>query len=164
MEQKQTGTRPKLELQLNQSVVVSLMRDKAYVGENGFGAYYLYQVKDEAGTTEYSFFAPVEIHQKIVEAGVKTGDLIKLTKVAVQNGKKVSSRLDFDVVSKAATSPEPASKDNVPFDIPDDGFRNLMVKSLKDAIEATRAVNSMQWSVDDVRSIALTIFIQRARS
>jgi hypothetical protein len=39
-----------------------------------------------------------------------------------------------------------------------------MERSLKDAIEATKAVNTVQSSVDDIRGIALTIFIQRARS
>ena len=85
------------------------MRDKAYVGENGFGAYYLYQVKDEAGT-EYSFFAPVDVHQKILESGIKAGDQFRLSKVAVQNGKKVSSRFDFEVVSKATAAAMPAPR------------------------------------------------------
>ena len=162
MEQKQTGTRPKLELQLNQSVVASLLRDKAYVGENGFGAYYLYQVKDEAGT-EYSFFAPVDVHQKILESGIKAGDQFKLSKVAVQNGKKVTSRIDFEVVSKATAAAMPAPKDDIPCSIPEDDFRKLMELSLRDAIEATKAVNTVQWSAEDLKSIALTIFIQRAR-
>jgi len=38
-----------------------------------------------------------------------------------------------------------------------------MERSLRDAIEATRAVHTVQWDVDSIRSIALTIFIQRAR-
>ena len=160
MEQNQTGTRPKLELQLNQSVVVTLMRDKAYVGENGFGAYYLYQVKDEAGT-EYSFFAPVDVHQKILESGIKSGDQIRLTKTAVQSGRKVSSQLDCEVVSKAAHLPAESKKDSASGS--DDGFRMLMELSLRDAIEATKAVNTMQWSVEDIKSLAITIFIQRAR-
>jgi hypothetical protein len=37
-----------------------------------------------------------------------------------------------------------------------------MERSLRDAIEATKAVNTVQWDVDSIRSIALTIFIQRA--
>lgn len=44
-----------------------------------------------------------------------------------------------------------------------DGFRGVMERSLRDAIEATKAVNTVQWDVDSIRSIALTIFIQRAR-
>ncbi len=48
-------------------------------------------------------------------------------------------------------------------DIPEDGYRELMERSLKDAIEATRAVNSVQWDVDSIRAIALSIFIQRVK-
>jgi len=39
-----------------------------------------------------------------------------------------------------------------------------MERSLRDAIEATKAMNTVQWGVDDIRGIALTIFIQRARA
>ena len=44
-----------------------------------------------------------------------------------------------------------------------DGYRELMELSLRDAIEATRAVNSVQWDVDSIRSIALSLFIQRVK-
>jgi len=78
------------------------------------------------------------------------------TEVAVQNGRKVTARVDFEVVAKASVPP--------PADVPaDDGFRDAMERSLRDAIEATRAVHTVQWDVDSIRSIALTIFIQRAR-
>jgi hypothetical protein len=40
---------------------------------------------------------------------------------------------------------------------------DVIEHSLRDAIEATKAVNTVQWDVDSIRSIALTIFIQRAR-
>ena len=80
----------------------------------------------------------------------------------MQNGRKVTARVDFEVVAKApAAVPPPA---NVPFEIPDDGFRDVMERSLRDAIEATKAVNTVQWDVDSIRAIALTIFIQRVRS
>ena len=69
--------------------------------------------------------------------------------------------MDFEVVSKAVPpAPQPGV---VPAEIPEDGFRSIMEQSLRDAIEATKAVNTVQWDVDTIRSIALTIFIQRAR-
>ena len=160
---KQNGTRlPKLELQLNQNCCLTLMKDKPYTGESAYGQYFLYQVKDETGS-EYSFFAPAEIHQQILQAGLKTGDSFQLSKKAVQNGKKVSAKLEFEMVKKNGTAVAPQQQDNMPDDPTDDGYRQLMERSLRDAIEATKAVNTVQWDVDSIRGIALTIFIQRAR-
>jgi len=39
-----------------------------------------------------------------------------------------------------------------------------MERSLRDLVEATKAINTVQWSEDDIRGIALTIFIQRAKA
>jgi hypothetical protein len=41
-----------------------------------------------------------DLHQKIAEAGLKSGDEFKISKVAVQNGRKVTARVDFEVVAK----------------------------------------------------------------
>ncbi len=156
----QTQNKPKLELALNESATLKLTKDKPYSGENSFGAYYLYSVAHEG--IEKAFFTSGDLHQKIVEAGLKAGDEFRISKTAVQNGKKVTARMDFEVVSKAVV---PASQPGVmPTEVPDDGFRDIMEQSLRDAIEATKAVNTVQWDVDSIRSIALTIFIQRARS
>jgi hypothetical protein len=166
MDTQTKNGRPKLELQLNQTVTLTLMKDKPYTGESSYGPYFLYQVRDQAGA-EYSFFAPAEIHQQILEAGLKAGDSFQLTKKAMQNGRKVSTKLEFEAVKKNGAAPVPQQQqkkqDEVPFDGPDDGFRKLMELSLRDAIEATKAVNTVQWDVDSIRGIALTIFIQRAR-
>jgi hypothetical protein len=89
-----------------------------------------------------AFFTSPDLHQKIAEAGLKIGDEFKISKVAVQNGKKVTAKINFEVVAKAtAAVPRPA--DGVPFEIPDDGFRDVMERSLRDAIEATKAVNTV---------------------
>ena len=154
-----TATKPKVELALNESATLKLTKDKPYSGENSFGPYYLYSVSHEG--TEKAFFTSGDLHQKIVEAGLKTGDEFRITKVAVQNGKKVTAKVEFEVVSKAVTpAPQP---DSVAAGIQNDAFRDIMEQSLRDAIEATKAVNTVQWDVDSIRSIALTIFIQRAR-
>ena len=42
-----------------------------------------------------------DLHQRIAEAGLKAGDEFRITKVAVQNGKKVTAKVEFEVVSKA---------------------------------------------------------------
>jgi hypothetical protein len=108
---------------------------------------------------EKAFFTSPDLHQKIAEAGLKSGDEFRISKVAVQNGRKVTARVDFEVVAKAPTPVSPSADVQS-----DDGFRDVMERSLRDAIEATKAVNTVQWDVDSIRSIALTIFIQRARA
>ncbi len=147
--------KPKVELNLGDSATLKLLKDKPYSGENSFGAYYLYSVSHEG--VEKAFFTNPDLHQKIAEAGLKSGDEFRIRKVGVQNGRKVTARVDFDVISKAPPSATPPVNG-------EDGYRQLMEKSLQDAIEATKAVNSIQWDVESIRAIALTIFIQRARA
>jgi hypothetical protein len=42
-----TATKPKIELGLNESATLKLMKDKPYSGENSFGPYFLYSVTHE---------------------------------------------------------------------------------------------------------------------
>jgi hypothetical protein len=155
-----TGTKPKVEINLNESATLKLMKDKPYSGENSFGAYYLYSVSHEG--VEKAFFTSPDLHQKIAEAGLKTGDEFRISKVAVQNGKKVTAKVNFEVVAKApALAPQ---SDGAPFEIPDDGFKELMQRCVQEAVEIVKKVNTIPWQNEDVRSIALTIFIQRARA
>jgi len=62
---------------------------------------------------------------------------------------KVTSKVNFEVVAKAP-APAPQSPE-IPFEVPDDGYRDVMERSLRDAIEATKAVNTVQWDVDSIR-------------
>ena len=41
------GNKPKLDLALNESVRLKLLKDKCFEGQNSFGAYYLYSVEHE---------------------------------------------------------------------------------------------------------------------
>lgn len=155
-----TATKPKVELTLNESVTLKLMKDKPYSGENSFGAYFLYSVSHEG--TEKAFFTNSELHQKIAEAGLKTGDEFRISRTAVQNGKKVTARMDFEVVSKAVPpAPQPGV---VPGEIQDDGFKELMKKCVQEAVDIVKEVNTIPWQNEDVRSLAVTLFIQRVRS
>jgi hypothetical protein len=111
-----------------------------------------------------AFFASADLHQQIAGAAVKSGDEIKVSKVAVQDGRRVIGRLDLEVVSKASPASSENGNGHTPTESADSRFREMMELSLRDAIDATRAVNTVQWDVDSIRAIALTIFIQRARS
>ena len=148
------GTKPKVELGLNQEVQLTLKRDKCYEGTNSFGPYYLYSVTQNG--EEKSFFAPPEVHQEILQSGIKTGDVFLLRKKAVQQGKKVIAHVEFEVISKQATPPSSGNGHS-------DDFKALMKTCVADAVEITKDVNSIPWQNEDIRSIALTMFIQRAR-
>jgi hypothetical protein len=144
-----------VELALNEEATLKLLKDKCYEGSNSYGKYYLYSV-DHSGE-EKALFATPDVHQQILEAGLKSGDEFLVRKVAVQNGKKVSSKIEFQVVRKSAPplTPEPHTRD--------DNFKTLMEQCVREAVEITKEVNTIPWHNEDVRSLALTMFIQRAR-
>ena len=142
-------TKPKVEIQLNGTAYLTLLKDKALIGENSYGPYFMYSVQEE--DTEKVLFATSEIHTRILEAGLMSGDSFELKKVALQNGSKLSSKFELSIIKKNGNG----QRNDLP---EEDNYRSLMEKSLRDAIEATRNVNSIQWDVDSIRSIALTIF------
>lgn len=153
------GTRKKLDLPLNQPITAKILKEKPYEGENRYGKYFLWSFEIDGEDTVY--FPDKETHEKLIALSLKVGDVIVLTRtVTQQNGKKVVSQVTVDVILRSSNGHSNKAAAEV---AGDDGYRQLMEQSLRDAIEATRAVNTVQWSVDDIRGIALTIFIQRAR-
>ena len=156
MTQNGNGMKPKVELALNSEAKLTLTKDKCYEGTNAYGAYYLYSV-DEEGEGK-SFFATSEVHQQILESGIRTGDQFLIRKKAVQNGRKVMAKVEFEVLSKQVSPPSNGKGDSHP-----DDFKALMKACVSEAVEITKEVNTIPWQNEDVRSIALTMFIQRAR-
>ena len=156
MTQNGNGMKPKVELALNSEAKLTLTTDKCYEGTNAYGAYYLYSV-DEEGEGK-SFFATPEVHQQILESGIRTGDQFLIRKKAVQNGRKVMAKVEFEVISK-----QPAPPPNGNGNGHADDFKALMKACVAEAVEITKEVNTIPWQCEDVRSIALTMFIQRAR-
>jgi hypothetical protein len=147
--------RPKVELGLNEEARLKLLKDKCYEGNNSFGNFYLYSVEHDG--QEKAFFATADVHQHILEVGLRCADQFLIKKVAVQDGRNVTSKIVFEVLKKA---------DPVPVDKPanGDGFKILMQRCVHDAVDIVKEVNTIPWQNEDVRSIALTIFIQRARA
>jgi hypothetical protein len=145
------NTRPKLELQLNESAKLKLLKDKCYEGTNTNGTYYLYTV--EHNEAETAFFAPAEIHELIVKHALKSGDEFTLTKIASQNGKKVGSRLEFALSSNGKPHAE----------ITEDRFRAVMEQSLREAVEITKSIMTIPFQNEDVQKIASCLFIARTR-
>ena len=155
----ENNNRPKVEIALNQEARLKLVRDKAYTGQNSYGNFYLYTVIE--GNVEKSFFATEDVHKRILEEGLHTGDEFLVRKKAVQEGRKVISKIEFEVVSRAPVSnPE---KGNGNGNGHSDDFKALMKACVSEAVDITKEVNTIPWQNEDVRSIALTMFIQRAR-
>jgi hypothetical protein len=155
MTQNGNGMKPKVELALNSEAKLTLTKDRCYEGTNSYGAYYLYSVEQEGEAK--SFFASPETHQAILESGIRTGDQFLIRKKAVQQGRRVTALVEFQVVSKQPV-PENGNGNGH-----SDDFKALMKACVAEAVEITKEVNTIPWQNEDVRSIALTMFIQRAR-
>jgi len=139
--------RKKLELELNKPTHIEMLFDSPKVGESQYGMYYLYAVRNGDGTTEYSFFATDEVHEKL--SGLKKGDSATITKQAVQKGSKVVTTFEVVVDKKA---PEKATESN-------GSYLQAMISSFEDALVIQERFNGMA----NVNQIAITLFIQRTK-
>ena len=149
------NTRPKVELALNESATLQLLKDKPYHGESSFGAYYLYTVSQDG--VEKALFSTPELHQKIAEAGLKAGDMFTLDKVAVQNGRKVTARIDLQGVSRG----QAASPGNGNGISSEDHLKEVLLQCVKDADSIIKSAG-IQVS-DELQKLATTLFIARSR-
>jgi hypothetical protein len=128
--------KPKLDLNEGEEVQVKSTHAQPVSGRSDFGDYHMYGVA-KADVTECVFFAPDEIHQIISDRKLPRGSEFVL--------RKVKGKLSMALTGNGQEPKEENSGD---------GYRELMELSLRDAIEATRALNSVQWDVDSIRSIA----------
>lgn len=162
--EKPNNGRPKLELALNESVRVKLLKDKPYEGNSPYGAYLLYSIEQEG--VEKAFFAPPEVHQQIVEHGLKAGDEFLLKKIATQNGRKVVSRIQIEPIAKPTTlqssqQPQQQAQKLGNGNVAADNFRIIMEQSLREAVEITRSVQGVPFQNEDIQKIASCLFIAR---
>ena len=138
--------RKKLELTLNKPSEIELLYDEPVVGQSKYGDYYLYAVRNGDGTTEYSFFAPDEVHERIKD--LKKGTKVVITKLAEQKGNKIITKYDIDIV------PNQTAPQNV------DSYYEIMLQCCKDAIRIQNELGGMM----DAKSIAVTLFIARSKN
>jgi len=122
-----------------------LLYDEPVVGQSKYGDYYLYAVRNGDGTTEYSFFAPDEVHERIKD--LKKGAKVVITKLAEQKGNKIITKYDIDIAQQ--TTPQ-----NV------DSYYETMLQCCKDAIRIQNELGGMM----DAKSIAVTLFIARSKN
>jgi hypothetical protein len=151
-----TMNKPKLDLFLDKPIKLTLLKDKPYVGQNNYGEFYLYSAKDENGV-EYSYFADAPIHQLIQEHKLKAGSSFVLQRVAVMNGKKMSSKVEFSLIG------EPEEQHSSPLIPGSDNLKEVLLQCLKDASEVVKSAG-LQFSNDELQKLATTLFIQRARN
>ena len=146
----------KVELNLGQESRLKLTRDKAYIGQNSYGQYYLYGVLENG--EEKSFFASEEIHAKILEAGLHSGDEFSIKKVPQQQGRKVIAKVEFSVLSKQAG---PISNGNGNGSKVEDSLRDMLLQCVVDADSIIKSAG-VQVS-DELQKLATTLFIARSR-
>jgi hypothetical protein len=130
-----------------------LLYDKPTVGTSQYGEYHLYTVRNGDGASEYSFFAPDEVHQKLKD--LKKGTKAVVTKIAEQKGSKLVVR--YEVQTEEVKQPTQSSSI-----IPQtsDGFYEQMLQSCKDAMKIQAELGGMM----DAKSLAVTLFIARSKT
>ena len=139
--------RKKLELQINSPVNLQLLFDEPLVGESKFGEYYMYAVKN--GEQEYSFFAPLSVHEQLRDKPKNTK--FEITKTATQKGKKLIQDYQIEFLDngiKKEKDPEQKSDEN--------GYYEAMLKSYEDATRIQQKFNAV-----NLNQCAISIFISR---
>ena len=116
------ANRKKLELPLNEPVVAKVLKAKPYDGESRYGKFHLWSL-DVSGE-EIVFFPDEATNQKLVALDLGVGDVIELTRFASQNGKKITSHVKVEVVSRGSSEP------GVSHETREDGYRQLKIPTL----------------------------------
>jgi hypothetical protein len=141
--------KPKLELKMNETTKVKLLKDKCYEGTNTSGPYYLYSVEQDG--TEKSFFAPENINKSILAHGLRSGSEFIIKKIASKNGKSITGELVFEALSNVKSNGQ------------EDNFKIVMEQSLREAVEITKSIITIPFQNEDVQKIASCLFIARTR-
>lgn len=143
------GQKPKLELQINEPTKLRLLYDEPIIGESTYGKYYLYAVKNGNDKDEFSYFAPDSVHE--VLKNCKKNDVVIITKLAAQRGKKLVTTYDVQIVGSESAAPEQPQKNP---------YLENMLQSFADAIKVQEKFNGMA----NVNQLAVTMFIQRTKN
>ena len=140
--------RKKLELKPNEKIILELLFDNPIEGESQYGKYFMYGVKN--GEEEYSFFAPLKVHEALKDK--PRGTKFQITKTAVQKNKKLVT--DFEIKfsnNDKQVTPETGKSDSELF--------SAMQKSYAEATQL-----QAKYSVVNLNQAAITLFIARTKS
>ena len=142
--------RKKLELPINQSLKLQLLFDEPLVGESKFGEYYMYAVKNGQDEFEYSFFAPLSVHERLKDK--PKGTRFQITKTATQKGKKLVTDFEIKFLNNSEQStPKTVQTDSELF--------NAMLQSYDEATRIQKQYNSCA-----INQCAITLFIAKSKS
>lgn len=130
---------------IKKPLTLELLFDEPAIGQNQYGTYYLYAIKNGNGS-EYSFFAPDEVHEQF--KNLRKGDRVTINKTAEQKGTKVITKYD---ITPTVKEPEITSNN--------ESYYNAMLVSYEDALKIQQKLNGLC----DVNRIAITLFIARNR-
>ncbi len=145
-----TEQRKKLELQLNQPTLIELLFDSPMIGQSQYGEFFLYSVRNGDGATEYSFFAPEEIHAILKEH--KKGSKFTISKLAEQRGSKIITKYEVVPLQSAPAEPAPQKEESKPETaiqpvteppVAEDKYFAIMLNSCKDAIRIQSELGGM---------------------
>ena len=137
---------------MNEPRKLKLLKDRAYEGSSSYGSYLLYSVEEDG--IEKAYFAPPDVHQEIVKLGCRSGDEIRLTKIAEENGKRGVSKVVVERLTAPVQHREQPARDNL---------RGIMEQALREAVDITRAVSGVPFQNEDIQKIASCLFIARTR-
>ena len=141
--------RKKLELEVNKPIRLALLFDSPIEGESQYGKYYMYGVKN--GDTEYSFFAPLKVHEALKDK--PRGTIFETIKTAQQKGKKLVQDFEIKFLDNGKEVQSSESK------LEENGYFEAMLKSYS---EATRIQN--KFSAVNLNQCAVTLFIARTKT
>ncbi len=140
--------RKKLELEVNKPISLVLLFDNPIEGESQYGKYYMYGVKN--GEEEYSFFAPLKVHEALKDK--PRGTKFQITKTAVEKNKKLVT--DFEMKfsnNDKQVAPGTGNSDSELF--------SAMQKSYAEATQL-----QAKYSAVNLNQCAITLFIARTRT
>ena len=136
---------------MNKLQNLELLFDEPMVGESKYGPYYLYAVKN-GSDTEYSFFAPEDVHEQI--RVMHKGDRFQIVKLAEQKGSKIVTKHEVKVIAQTTQPTQPRQNSST------DNYYELMLTSCRDAVKIQNELGGLM----DAKSVAVTLFIARTKS
>ena len=118
------------------------------IGNNDYGQFYCYALKGD-DDVEYSFFAPLKVHNELVNKD--RGTKIQLTKTATQKGKKLIQDYEIMFLDNGKEEKQ-QSKSNGNY------YFDEMKKSFEEATTLQKSYNGL-----NLNSVALSLFISRTK-
>lgn len=146
-------------MELNRPTSIELLYDTPKIGNSQYGEYYLYAVRNGDGTTEYSMFANIDVHEKLKD--LKKGSRATITKLAEQKGSKIITK--YEVIIDSKTDSEVIQKQTTASAVVNNGisdnFYEIMLHSCKDAVKIQNELGGLM----DPKSVAVSLFIARSK-